>query len=285
MLKTSDVNRKIAETNFVFFDVETTGLSPAFGDRVCELAMVQWQGGRNSAVFHSLINPGRPISRAASAINGLTDELVAKAPYFAEVAPDILKFVREAVLVGHNAAFDLGFLNHHLGSLQLDPIENTVIDTLALARRCFKFPSNSLGNIARTLCLPITEEHRALGDVNTTISIFQRFLDDLKDRNIESIGQLIELQGGEIVVAPVIRPILPTVVEEAIKGQGRLFIRYVTEFNEEITRIVEPRRVQIVEGKAVLVAYCPFQESELSLPLSQIMEMKPMPVSAGQECP
>jgi DNA polymerase-3 subunit alpha (Gram-positive type) len=285
MLKTSDVNRKIAETNFVFFDVETTGLSPAFGDRVCELAMVQWQGGQAVAVFHSLINPGRPISRAASAINGLTDELVAKAPYFTEVAPDILKFVRAAVLVGHNAAFDLGFLNHHLCNLQMDPIENTVIDTLALARRCFKFPSNNLGNIARTLGLPITEEHRALGDVNTTISIFQRFLEDLKDLNIESVGQLIDLQGGEIIVAPVIRPVLPTVVEEAIKSQGRLFIRYVTEFNEEISRIIEPLRVQIVGDKAVLVAYCPFQESELSLPLSQIMEMKPMPVAAAQECP
>ena len=283
MLKTSDVSKKIAETTFVFLDVETTGLSPEFGDRICELALLQWRDGRVLATFHSLVNPGRLISRAASAVNGITDSMVEQAPYFHELSGDITKFLQDAVLVAHNATFDISFLNAHLLGINLDPLDQTVIDTLALARRCYKFPSNSLGNIAKTLEIPVSDEHRALGDVKTTIKIFEHFLADLKVKGIQDIGQLVSLQGGEIILPSQSKPVLPTLLEEAIKNQGQIFIRYLSEYNEEVTRIVKPALVRREACRTVLVAYCQFKETEFVVPLDSILEIKPLPNQPVQE--
>lgn len=283
MLKMKDVTKKISDATFVFFDVETTGMSPAVGHRICELALVQWQEGKVVATFHSLINPGRPISPAASAVNNITDSMVEKAPYFHEVAEDVLRFIRDTIVVGHNVSFDLGFLNAHLRNMDLQEIDNTVIDTLALARRCYNFPSNSLGNIAKSLTLPIQAQHRALDDAILTKDVFTRFMQDFQGKNIVDIGQLIELQGGEITVPAMYKPVLPTALSEALKNKTPLFIRYINEYNENIERIVEPKQVKIEGQDIFLVATCQFQETELVLRLDQIMEMKILPIVPVQE--
>jgi DNA polymerase III epsilon subunit family exonuclease len=283
MLKMKDVTKKISDATFVFFDVETTGMSPACGHRICELALVQWQEGKVVATFHSLINPGRPISPAASAVNNITDCMVEKAPYFHEIAGDILRFVRDTIVVGHNVSFDLSFLNAHLRNIDLPEIDNTVLDTLALARRCYNFPSNSLGNIAKSLVLPIQSQHRALDDALLTKDIFARFLLDFQAKNIVEIGQLIELQGGEITVPAMNKPVLPTALSEALKNKTPLFIRYVNEYGENIERIVETKQVKIEGQEIFLVATCQFQEMELVIRLDQIMEMKILPVTPVQE--
>ncbi|MDD5259225.1 MAG: exonuclease domain-containing protein [bacterium] len=283
MLKMKDVTKKISESTFVFFDVETTGMSPACGHRICELALVQWQGGKVVATFHSLINPGRPISPAASAINCITDSMVAQAPYFHEVAGDILRFIRETIIVGHNVSFDLSFLNSHLRNIDLPEVDNTVLDTLALARRCYNFPSNSLGNIAKALTLPIQAQHRALDDALLTKDIFTRFMQDFQGKNISEIGQLIELQGGEITVPSLYKPVLPTALSEALKNKTPVFVRYKNEYDEEIQRIVEPLQVKIEGQDIYLVATCQFREMELVIRLDQIMEMKILPVAPVQE--
>ncbi|MDD5493001.1 MAG: 3'-5' exonuclease [bacterium] len=283
MLKMKDVTKKISEATFIFFDVETTGMSPACGHRICELALVQWQEGKVVATFHSLVNPGRPISPAASAVNNITDCMVEKAPYFHELSGDILRFIRDAIVVGHNVSFDLSFLNAHLRNMDLPEIDNTVLDTLALARRCYNFPSNSLGNIAKSLALPIQSQHRALDDAILTKDIFARFLLDFQAKNIMEIGQLIELQGGEITVPAMNKPVLPTALSEALKNRTPLFIKYVNEYGENIERIVETKQVKVEGQDVLLVATCQFQEMELVIRLDQIMEMKILPVEPVQE--
>jgi DNA polymerase III epsilon subunit family exonuclease len=283
MLRMSDVSKKIGETTFVFLDVETTGLSPQFGDRICELALLQWRDGQVLATFHSLVNPGRLMSRAASAVNGITDAMLEQAPYFHDIAGDVMKFMQDSVLVAHNAPFDISFVNAHLRGMNLLPLDHTVIDTLALARRCYKFPSNSLGNIAKALEIPVSDEHRAMGDVKTTSRVFERFLSDFKNRGIEDIGQLIGIQGGEIMLPPPAKPVLPTLLEEAIKNQGQVFIRYLSEYNEEITRIVKPALVRNEACRTVLVARCEFKDTEFTVPLENILEIKPLPNQPVQE--
>jgi DNA polymerase III subunit epsilon len=283
MLKMKDVTKKISDATFVFFDVETTGMSPAFGHRICELALVQWQENKVVATFHSLINPSRPISPAASVVNSITDSMVEKAPYFHELAGDILRFIKETIVVGHNVSFDLSFLNSHLRNIDLPEVDNTVLDTLALARRCYNFPSNSLGNIAKILTLPIQSRHRALDDAILTKEIFVRFMQDFQAKNIVEIGQLIELQGGEITVPALDKPVLPTALSEALKNKTPLFIRYISEYGEELKRIVEPKQVKIEGQDIFLVATCQFQEMELAIRLDQIMEMKILPVAPVQE--
>lgn len=201
MLKMKDGRKKIGESTFVFFDVETTGLSPWSGDRICEIAFLTWENGVTLGTFQSLVNPGRPISKSATAVNGITDCLVERAPFFADLIPEIRHLLKDVILVGHNAVFDLGFLQFQLRALQEEDINNTIIDTLLLARRCYAFSANNLASIARSLQVPVIQEHRALGDAILTKEIFERFLKDFHSKNIQEIGELVELQGGEISVA------------------------------------------------------------------------------------
>ena len=120
----------------IVFDTETTGLSPADGDRIVEIGCVEmvdrWETGRT---FHTYFNPDRPIPPGAEAVHGLTDVFLSDKPRFSERAEELLDFIADSPLVAHNASFDFGFLNHEL-SLCGRPVVCTsrMVDTLALAR-------------------------------------------------------------------------------------------------------------------------------------------------------
>jgi DNA polymerase III epsilon subunit family exonuclease len=135
-----------------FLDVETTGLSAWFGDRICEIAVVRSRGDKILDKFNTLVNPQRSISPGASRVNGLTDKDVAEAPLFAEIANQVKPLLDEAIIVCHNAPFDLGFVSNEFNRLAqpLPPLE--VIDTLLLAREYFNFDSNSLRQLQITTC-------------------------------------------------------------------------------------------------------------------------------------
>src|SRR5262245_52270452 len=122
------LTRDLSEVIFCFLDVETTGLDPYLGDRICEIAVLKTQGEQTLDVFHSLINPGRPISPGAYAVNHISADMVKDAPYFSELAQPFLDFIKETVLVGHNARFDMSFLATQLGGLNLPRPQNHVVD-------------------------------------------------------------------------------------------------------------------------------------------------------------
>lgn len=273
MLKMNDVHKKISESTFVFFDVETTGLSPWSGDRICEVAFLTWEKGTVLGTFQSLVNPGRPISKPASAVNGITDQMVEHAPCFADLVPEIRRLLKSVILVGHNAVFDLSFLEFQLQALQEEEINNTVIDTLSLARRCYTFSSNNLGAIARSLHAPMTQEHRALGDALLTKEIFERFLRDFDSRNIQQIGELIELQGGEISVPQRPAVVVPTMIAEMVREKKPLAITYVTEFGEEVTVLARLQTIKIVDEKVVMMVYFTQRQNLGEIPVAQIKKI------------
>jgi DNA polymerase III subunit epsilon len=120
----------------IIFDTETTGLSPAGGDRLVEIGCIEMIGrvetGRH---FHAYFNPGRPMPSEAEAIHGLSDVFLSDKPRFAEKVDDLLEFIGEAPLVAHNASFDFGFLNHELTLCGRPAICMTrMVDTLVIAR-------------------------------------------------------------------------------------------------------------------------------------------------------
>ncbi len=156
-------NRNPAEGTFISVDVETTGLSPSEGDRVCEIALLRFLRGSVIDSLVSLVNPLRPISPGASAVNGITDSMVAGAPLFSDLYPRILSFVGEELLVFHNAPFDLAFLREEARLAGGEWPPNRVVDTLGLARRSGRFRSNSLSDVCRDLGIS-TLFHRAEGD-------------------------------------------------------------------------------------------------------------------------
>lgn len=148
---------------FVAIDVETTGLDPAGGHRICEIALLRFLRGTVIDSRVSFVNPLRPISPGASAVNGITDLMVAGAPTFPELFPGILEFLSSDPQVFHNAPFDLSFLRHEARRAGGRWPDNPVLDTLVLARRSLRFRDHSLSSLCGELGIG-SIFHRAEGD-------------------------------------------------------------------------------------------------------------------------
>ncbi len=177
--------QRFHEKEFVVFDVETTGLSPGSGDRIVEIAALKVRGLKPVARFHSLVNPGRPISFAASEVNGISDDMVAAAPRCREILPDFLQFLGQATMIGHNVRFDLSFLHHEVGlaSLKIGH-EIEAIDTIRLARQMMpRLKRYPLWLVADALGIEESQKHRAMADVELTFEVFYRLIHMAHEQN------------------------------------------------------------------------------------------------------
>lgn len=184
----------LEEVTFTVLDVETTGLSPNRGDRVCEIALLRVRGEAELTSFCTLVDPGRRLSPGAFAVNRISQEMLCGKPRFSEIADRVLNLMQGSVLVAHNAPFDLGFLNAEMGMAQRTLPNVPVVDTLRLARSCFRFYSNRLEAIARSLGLVgCSDLHRAQGDAWLTWRVLLRFLDDLRPRGVATLEDLLRL--------------------------------------------------------------------------------------------
>ncbi len=256
-----------------FFDVETTGLTPRYGDRICEVAVLRSYGGEIKS-FESLVNPQCPISPGASSVNRITDRMVRDAPLFEAVVPQVLELLEGAVIVCHNAPFDLGFLSKELELLHIKMVDSPVIDTLRLARKCYDFPSNSLGNVARYLSISMDIEHRAMADVHITRAVLSHFLDDFAGQGITRLGQVLALQGARRQPPRQRGPVaLPPILEEAIQLKKDVWLRYVSRGGEVTERMVEPKEIVAYNDYLYLVAYCHLRQDERKFRLDRIVEL------------
>jgi DNA polymerase-3 subunit epsilon len=123
-------------TRQVVLDTETTGLSPATGDRLVEIGCVELVNHLPSGkTFHVYLNPQRSMPEEAFRVHGLSDDFLADKPLFSAVAADFRAFIDDATLIIHNAPFDMGFLNTELEKLGHPRLGNEVIDTVMLARQ------------------------------------------------------------------------------------------------------------------------------------------------------
>lgn len=187
--------QKIDDAVFTFIDVETTGLSPRSA-RVCEVAAVSFRGSQRVGTLAELINPGAPIPPEVSRIHGITDAMVRNSPSFGGVAPRLLDMLESSVLVAHNAEFDLGFLREELSRVGMRLPDLPVVDTLAIAKRNWKFQSNRLGSIAAELNISNEGWHRALADVEMTRKIFEHFIAAFKTAGAATVDDLISRAAG-----------------------------------------------------------------------------------------
>src|SRR5207248_607068 len=183
----------IDELAFTFVDVETTGLDHATGDRVCEIALLRVHGDQELARFESLVYPQRLMTAGAMAVNGITDAMLVQAPPFAAVLPQVQALLQDAVLVAHNARFDVGFLRHEWQIAGQTLPSLAVADTLALAQARYRFHHNSLGAIAGELGIIPISLHRAMADVLVTWQVWQCFIANMR-------------QAGPVTLAHVMYP-------------------------------------------------------------------------------
>ncbi|MEP7302212.1 MAG: DNA polymerase III subunit epsilon [Caldimonas sp.] len=164
----------------IFLDTETTGLSPESGDRVIEIGCVELVNRKltgQSRQFY--VNPERASSRDAFTVHGLDDEFLAGQPLFAHIVDELLEFVRDAEIVIHNAAFDVGFLDAELRRLERPPLAShvgRVVDSLAMARESFPGKSNSLDALCKRLEVNNAgrELHGALLDAGLLAEVYVR---------------------------------------------------------------------------------------------------------------
>ncbi|MGB2690905.1 MAG: exonuclease domain-containing protein [Thermodesulfobacteriota bacterium] len=266
-----------SEAYFAFLDVETTGLDPNSGDKICEIAVIKTVGGEIADEFVTLINPGRNIPERAVSIHGITQTMANRAPLFRDIANDLLDFLTDTVIVAHNARFDLEFLRSELRNLNLSLPENNVIDTLGIARRYYTFPSNSLGDIARYIGLPIDKQHRALADVTTTKDIFEYFLKDLERRGIrlKRLKDVLKLQGKSVELKTSNELVLPTEIEKALREKSKLEIKYLSAYKEETsTRVIEPFDISASKANTYIHAYCHLRKERCTFRLDRILGIK-----------
>lgn len=260
-----------------FFDVETTGLHPQYGDRICEIGLVKTLNGKIIDSYETLINPYVPVSPGAFRVNHITAEMLKSAPPFPDVVDIILKFIKDSTLVAHNALFDLNFLGSHLWNLKISFPSNPVIDTLLLARAYYNFPSNSLSNLADYLGIQKTNMHRALGDAKLTSQVFHTFLKDFKRRmGITTLNELLELHGGTLVFPTYGEIILPPEIEEVMKNKQKLKIRYISKEGKETIRTIKPVDIVPYRDYTYLIAHCLLRDERRTFRLDRILEMRVM---------
>ncbi len=186
----------LSSVPLTFFDVETTGLYPERGDRICEIAMVRTVNGQIEKTFDTLVYPERPIPEEASRVSGITDQMVWGKPRFSEIRADIEQMAEGSVLVAHNAPFDLAFLHVESQGCGQEMLRNLVLDTLVLARRCYKLSDYSLGGLARALRIQKETFHRALGDSVMTSRVFTAMIPMLRQKKLATVGHVLQFQGG-----------------------------------------------------------------------------------------
>lgn len=184
----------LSEIKFACLDTETTGLSPLEGGRVCEVAVSVSKGGVPLEEFSTLLNPGMPMHPDVIAIHGITNEMVKNAPLFADIVPQLLYLLDGAVIVAHNADFDLGFLQAEFGWCGLKMPACPVVDTLKLARKSGKFVKNNLGCIAADLGINSQGWHRAMADTKMAEQIFYYFLTILSKEGVSELEHLQKFQ-------------------------------------------------------------------------------------------
>jgi DNA polymerase III subunit epsilon len=275
----------LAEAPIVVLDTETTGLNPRLGHRVVELGAIRLELGpagswQVAAEFSRLVNPGRPMDPGATRVNGIRDADLIGAPTFADIAPDFLALLDGALLVAHNAQFDADFLASELAiwaESSSVPVQNLLTNpwlcTLRLARLHFHFGYNGLPEVARQLGVRVGRFHRALNDAFVTAEVLRRMLRHLAHLRIETVGDLLHLQGGPIYAAIPALPALPGVLAQALNR--RLPIRLVYHGQSgPTTRIVEPLQAAEYQGNRYLIAYCRLRQAQRTFRLDRVISIE-----------
>jgi len=182
--------RPLAELAYTVFDTETTGLNPAEGDEIIAFGAVRIVNARLLAgeTFEALVDPQRSLPEASVAVHGITRDMLAGQPTIETVLPRFRRFVEDTVLVGHNAAFDMRFLQLKEAQTGVR-FEQPVLDTLLLSAVAHpEQPSHSLEEIAARLGVEVVGRHTALGDALVTGEVFLRLLPLLSERGLRTLG-------------------------------------------------------------------------------------------------
>lgn len=185
--------------DYAVVDVETTGGDPHGGHRIIELAIVEIRDGVIARDYRTLVNPGRSIPHGVVTLTGITDEAVAVAPYFEQVAEEVANRLRGRVFVAQNVMFDRKFVESELLEAMGECPPAEMLCTVRMARRFLpQLRRRNLDALSRHYDIRIHGRHRAYGDALATARIFLRLLDEASGKGIHDLHQLVTFLGGNL---------------------------------------------------------------------------------------
>lgn len=189
-----DLGTPLEEVTFVVLDLETTGATAADGG-ITEIGAVRYRGGERLATFQTFVNPGCAIPHRITMLTGITQAMVTPAPPPDVILPTLLEFIGDAVIVGHNVRYDLGYLNGALERSGRDRLANRSIDTLRLARRLVRdeVPNCKLSTLAQRFRLQNQPSHRALDDAQATADLLHVLLERAGRLGVRGLDDLVSL--------------------------------------------------------------------------------------------
>ena len=185
-----NIKNQSIDTTYCVLDLETTGFSPKI-EKITEIGVMKVQNGKVIDTFSCFVNPEKPIPTRVVEVTNITDDMVKNADTIDIVFPKLLSFIKDTVLVAHNAEFDIGFLKYNAKELGYD-FDFTYLDTLSLAQDLFPdYKSYKLGRIAKKLGIKVDVAHRALDDVDTTVKVFNIMIEMLKERDCKTLEDIL----------------------------------------------------------------------------------------------
>ncbi len=184
------------DTVYSVLDLETTGFS-AKNEKITEVGIMKIQNGEIIDKFSCFVNPEKHIPERVTEVTNITDDMVKDAETIDKVFPKIIDFIKDTVLVAHNAGFDMGFLKQNAKILGYE-FNYTYLDTLSLAKQLFpEYKRYKLEKIATNLGFKVEVAHRALDDVDTTVKVFNVMLEMLKEKGVKFVDDIDQLAGSE----------------------------------------------------------------------------------------
>ncbi|HOC93278.1 MAG TPA: exonuclease domain-containing protein [bacterium] len=279
-------NELLFDTEIVVFDLETTGLSQRFGDEIVEIGAVKARGARVVGEFQTLVNPRRPVSPGASAVNGITDDMLSGAPLITEALPAFLDFIGQLPLVAHNAMFDIGFVAWKIAELNMPKARNPVFDTVRMARALHPgLPGGySLASMVSHFGLEAGQTHRASGDTMATWQLFRALLEPVAAAPNPplTLRRALSLQGGsmqwprvgfeDIVFAP--SSAAENILARAIEGKSTVAIAYKSSGNFLSERNIKPIKLFRSCGRTYVTADCLLRNEQRIFRLDRITHIK-----------
>ena len=187
-----DLGTALAEVTFVVVDLETTGGSPA-DSAITEIGAVKVRGGEVLGEFQTLVNPHLPIPPFIQSLTGITTAMVADAPRIEAALPAFLEFARGAVLVAHNAGFDIGFLKMAARQQGIEWPRHAVLDTVHLARQLVsrdEARNHKLSTLAALFGATTTPDHRALHDAQATVDVLHALIGRVGSLGVHTLEEL-----------------------------------------------------------------------------------------------
>lgn len=269
--------QSLKDLTFIAFDLETTGLF-AVSSEIIEIGAIKFNLKGELERFQILIDPQIAMPLEAFKVHGISSEMLAGKVTIEKVLPDFLDFIKDSVLIAHNAMFEASFISYHLNKHGFELPNNILLDTIVLSKKLLKdSPDYKLSTITKFIGIENSIFHRALNDAYCCMKIFTKIVEDLlqdRDLRLEDLANYNKPINFHVVNKKQTEIEVPEnylLIKDAVESRSKLKISY-KRFDGEISdRDITPINFIKLKNKIYLEAYCHLREERRNFKLSKIL--------------